>query len=328
VNKRWRRVLFTAGLTLGLALLLWQVWRSYEAVQRYGFRLFCPACLGAALALSLLVQLVAMLAWIQVMRHLGYYLPLGRALAGYMLSFLPRYIPGSVWGYLGRSEWLAESYNISYAVSMTGSLLEALALIATGLCIAGLAVIKHATGALSLLSAAGLAVLLWFPVRLLPQFTLRLVRWIAPKLKSGARWEPLRSQPAPARASRSWFKAILLYLVFWAIYGGVILLIARAVMPFPVGRWFEAAFSISLSWIAGFVALFVPAGVGVRELALANLLSRSSGIFLWQGILIAVISRLIAILAELIWVAIGVLLYAGQRRNPRRRDRESTGPAE
>jgi glycosyltransferase 2 family protein len=328
VNRRWRRVLFTAGLSLGLALLLWQVWRSYEAVQRYGFRLFCPACLGAALALSLLVQFVAMLAWLQVMQYLGYSLQPDRALAGYMLSFLPRYIPGNVWGYLGRSEWLAESYNISYAVSMTGSLLEALALIVTGLCIASLYVIRSATGVLSLLGAAGLIVLLWFTARLLPGLTLRMVRWIAPKLKSGARWEPLSSQSPPAGALRSWFKAVLLYLGLWAIYGTIIFFIARALMPFPAARWFEAAFSISLSWILGFVALLVPAGVGVRELALANLLSRSSGIFLWQGIWIAVISRLLAIFAELIWVAVGVLLYARQRRNQRQPDRATAKPTE
>ena len=134
---RWRRVLFALGLALGLALLLWQVWRGYVAIQHYGFRVLCPACLVASLALSLLLQLVQMLAWIQVMRYLGYPLPFGRALAGYMLSFLPRYIPGSVWGYLGRSEWLARSYGISYAGSMTGSLLEALALVVTGLCYVG-----------------------------------------------------------------------------------------------------------------------------------------------------------------------------------------------
>jgi hypothetical protein len=328
VTPRWRRILFTAGLALGLALLLWEVWRSYQAVQRYGFRLICPACLGASLALSLVLQLVQMLAWLQIMRYLGYPLPLGRALAGYMLSFLPRYIPGSVWGYLGRSEWLAESYNIGYAASMTGSLLEALALIITGLCIAGLSIVRNAAGARSLLGAAGVAVLLWFTLGFLPGGALRLIHWIAPRLKSSTRWEALRSQSPPSGASRAWYQAIVLYLGLWAIYGGVIFLIARAVVPLPAGRWLEAAFSISLSWIAGFVALFVPAGVGVRELALANLLARSTGIFLWQGIWIAVISRLIAIFAELIWVGIGVLLYARQRRISRRRGREPAGPAE
>ena len=163
---------------------------------------------------------------------------------------------------------------------------------------------------------------------LLPWLSLRQLGRIIPRSKSGLDQKLPCSPPDHKGTSRSWFGAILLYLSFWAIYGVVILLIGRAVVSFPAEGWLEATFSISLSWIAGFVALFVPAGIGIREFALANLLSRSTGILLWQSTWIAIIARLLAIFTELIWVVIGLFLYAAERWNLRQRGDRITRPPE
>ena len=46
------------------------------------------------------------------------------AVRGYVLSFIPKYIPGTIWGYLSRSEWLKVKFNIEYHNSNIGSIYE------------------------------------------------------------------------------------------------------------------------------------------------------------------------------------------------------------
>jgi hypothetical protein len=55
----------------------------------------------------------------------------------------------------------------------------------------------------------------------------------------------------------------------------------------------------------------------VRESTLEALLASAAGIPAWQGGLIAVVSRFVLILAELIWLAVGLALNAESWRRSR-----------
>jgi hypothetical protein len=118
------------------------------------------------------------------------------------------------------------------------------------------------------------------------------------------------SQSRQNSSSRAWSAAIALYLVLWVTYGGSILFIGNAILPAPSTDLLTTTFASSISWTVGFIAIVVPTGIGVRELTLSTLLSRHSGFAPWQADLIAVISRLEIILAELGWLMVGLSLYA------------------
>lgn len=314
--KQWRQILFVLGLCVGLALLFVQAWRSYEAFQRHGLT---PSSgfisLGIALALNLAIQLIQMLAWLQIMQYLGYSLPLTRVLGGYMVSFLPRYIPGSVWGYLGRSEWLASTYRIDYTTSITGSALEGLGLIATGLSFAGFYLSRYFTGLPRTASVIGVAVLFYSVALLLPKLAIYVIERTSNKTSPAKLRDRHLLALSQARPSLSWLTALVLYLILWGIYGIVILMIGNTVTAISISKWFELTTSFSLSWIAGFISPFVPTGIGIREFALASLLTRLAGVFPWQGSWIAVVSRLIAILSESIWVIAGLLIQVNTRQS-------------
>ena len=57
-------------------------------------------------------------------------------LRGYSLSFLPRYLPGSIWGYLSRSEWLTQQFSIPFKYSNAISVVEIGATITANLLVA------------------------------------------------------------------------------------------------------------------------------------------------------------------------------------------------
>ena len=82
-------------------------------------------------------------AGVLLMRSLNIELPIHKARYIYSLSFLARYIPGSIWGYLSRSEWLLHDYQVSYASSNYGSILEVALAVSTGFCVLGLCILVN-----------------------------------------------------------------------------------------------------------------------------------------------------------------------------------------
>jgi len=298
MTTSWRRFLLYVGLSIGLLLFLLQVRASYEAVQQHEFLLFQPVYLLAALVLNVLVYVLQMFAWAMIMRYLGVLLSLHQTLQGYLLSFLPRYIPGSLWGYWSRSQWLEQSCGIDYATSILGSVLEALALILTSLIVSGMYLYTRLTGFRRFVLAGGCVGLLGLTWLIIPRLAARLSK------------ERTQSYPRKSNPLRIWLAAIVLYIALWMTYGGSILLIGNAVLPTPSGNLLGTTFSSSLSWLLGFIVIVVPTGIGVRELTLSTLLSAHLSLPLWQANLVAVISRLEIILAELGWLMVGLILSA------------------
>jgi uncharacterized membrane protein YbhN (UPF0104 family) len=300
----WRRRLFVLGLGIGLLLFLRQVWIGYRAIQEHGLSSFQPAFLVAALAATLLMYFLQMLAWFTIMRYLGIPLRLGDTLQGFYLSFLPRYIPGTVWGYLSRSQWLEQSYAVDYAVSVMGSVLEALALVLTGLFVAGAYICANVSGSTQLILALACASLFGLAL-LVPRFALQIGRRVYSERL------PLPGGAQGAR-SRLWIAAILLYFALWTVFGSALLLTINALLAVSSTDLFVSVFSASLSWVVGFLAVFVPTGIGVRELALSTLLTSHADLAPWQADLVAVVSRFEIILAELIWLLLGIGVYTGR----------------
>jgi len=303
----WRRFLFSIGLSIGLLLFLRQMWVGYEAIQDYEFRLLRPVYLLAALALSMFIYVLQMLAWAMIMRYLGVSLSLRQILQGFMLSFLPRYIPGSVWGYWSRSQWLEQSCGIDYTTSILGSVLETLALIVTSLSLAGMYLCTRSTGLKRFVLAGACAGLLWLTWSVMPRLAARLIDRLATRLgRESAQSHNFKKRGPP----HVWLVAIALYVALWVTYGGSILLISNGVLPTPSEDLLGITVFSSLSWLLGFAVIFVPTGIGIRELSLSALLSAYSGLLPWQADLVAVISRFEIILAELGWLVVGLGLHA------------------
>jgi hypothetical protein len=101
----------------------------------------------------------------------------------------------------------------------------------------------------------------------------------------------------------------VLCIILWVLHGGSIYFVSQAVLFPPLVDLPGAVFVMSAAWLIGFIAIAVPAGIGVRELTLATLLSSQFGLLPWQAGLVAVASRLVVILAEVEWLLVGLALH-------------------
>ncbi len=143
--KTLRTVLFRLGILVGLALLAIQIFQAYQAFKSQVIFInnYLPLCLaGILITISFLQQIAA---WSLLMRSLNIRLPAHKARFIYALSFLARYIPGSIWGYISRSEWLFQNYQISYTASNYGSILEVALAACTGIFVIGVCMLLNST---------------------------------------------------------------------------------------------------------------------------------------------------------------------------------------
>jgi glycosyltransferase 2 family protein len=296
----WRRPLYYLGIGLGVSLFLWQMWQGGQAVYQKALQLDQPLFLLVATGVTFIAYTLQMIGWGQIMQGLGALIDLPSIFRGYTLAFLPRYIPGTIWGYLSRGAWLKSNYRISYLTSSTGSVLEAsLFLITAGVISVAYLVWHSWHGALRLMI---------IPAVLLPPWLM----WYGLKIIS-ALFVPRRSKAMVTVVKQTvdlynWLGAYMIYLTMWGFHGLSLVLLLKAFGLEQSPNVFETSFIFSLSWLAGFAVVIVPSGLGVREFALSGLLAAQFALLTEAASVIAVTSRLTIYLAEIAWLVLGLRL--------------------
>ncbi len=106
-----------------------------------------------------------------------------------------------------------------------------------------------------------------------------------------------------------------IFAINWILMGTMIAALL-AVFVDPADFWsiqtiWTATLTYCAAWLGGFLVLFVPAGMGVREVLLRLLLVQTLGISSEQALLIAMTARFFSLLSEGIWLAIGLFIREG-----------------
>ncbi len=300
ISASWLHRLYVLGLLIGGLLFFSSLYAGFQEIGRSMLHVSYVPMLILAWSLVMLSAALQIMAWLYLMQGLGSCLPWPQAVAGYFISFLPRYIPGSVWGYVSRSQWLYQTQHISYAASSLGSFLELLVGVSTAslvVLVYGLATLDEPLRFLLAGLLLVLLLLIWLVLRQAsPQ---KLVR----KLIASRVGETISFK----MSLRRWFAVIGAYLVLWSCYGASLSLLARA-YDIQAENIFTATFVFGVSWIAGLLVIFVPAGLGVREYALSSLMVIYLGLGVSQASAVAVMSRLVVSLCEIVWIVIGVIV--------------------
>lgn len=197
--------------------------------------------LAAKVAISLMVHR----AWTAA----GAEMTPGAAAYAYNLSQLPKYVPGGVWPYLNRVH-LARGRDVAMPRIWGGLALETALLLGGALALAALAVDPAALA--PALGRDG-AMEAWLPAARVAVGVGLAVAW-------GVVW-------ARSRRRRAWVEATLLAGVAWLCLGVSFQQVVAAAAPATPALAVAGLFA--LAWAVGFVAVFSPAGVGVREVILA-----------------------------------------------------------
>lgn len=293
-RRPWVRRAF---LALALAAAAWAIANRWDEV-REAWSALPPLTVLAAFAAALAYVLATMASWRAVLADLGSAAPLGPAARMFLLSQLGKYLPGGVWNLVAAAE-LGADLRIPRRRSVTAMAVALLVSIATGLLLAVIAVVAGPSGVRSTYGVALLALPL-LAALLAPPVLNRLLGLLLRRLGRPPLEHPV-SAVGVARASAwallAWLLAGLhVYLLVTALGADATLATAALVTG-----------GYALAWTAGFLAVVVPAGVGVREAVLGLVLTgRLSG----GAVVIAVLaSRVLLTVADL---ALG--LAAARRR--------------
>lgn len=300
--KYWRRVFYILGMLLGGAFFVYQIFSGIRSLIKHPQVFGQPQWLLIAIFLAIVITWMQMMGWRWLMVGLNTRLSWNDVLQGYVLSFIPRYIPGSVWGYITRAEWLNKTFGVSYGLTNLGSVLEMVFIL-----LANVAWII--TGWISTLWGRILFIIL--PL---------LAAWIC---GVGIRWPGVKKILARifgAEAAgavegislRRWVFITAWMILFWGLQGLSFQMVIWSVSdPVQALRWsldefWVAASSYNLAWFVGFIILFVPAGLGLRETVLTELietrLKHASG----MASVVSILFRVVLALGEAFWAVVAL----------------------
>ncbi|HEY9016593.1 MAG TPA: lysylphosphatidylglycerol synthase domain-containing protein [Gemmatimonadales bacterium] len=304
-RRIWRALQFLLGVLLvGLAVrAIVANWHSVQA-QPVDWRL-TPGWIALSVVVVFAGYAVLIEAWRRVVLSLGERLSVGAATRIWFLASLGKYLPGKVWSVAGAAV-LARRAGVDASVAVAGALvLQALAVASGAVAVAitarstfqsiGPGMVPLAA-AILLACCAGLALLTSQPL-----------------LDRISRVLPRSLPPLRAIRPRVLVLAFGANLVAWLAYGLALRFLARGVLPDVSLSVAQAVGVFTCSYLAGFLALFAPGGLGPRESLFILMLAGDIGIRPAAGL--AVASRLLLTGTEVL-PAVPLLLQRHQQPRP------------
>jgi uncharacterized membrane protein YbhN (UPF0104 family) len=281
-------------------------------LRREAGALSAPA-IGLSFLASLAGLMCSLMVWRSVLADLGSRLSVVDAWRIFFIGQLAKYIPGSVWPLLAQME-LGARRGILRSRSAVSVLISSGIMIVTGGLIGAVTLSLAAPGSVVryvwVLVAVPIGVLLLSPPVLnrLLDLALRLLR--RPPAKQGVSVRGLA-------ISASWA------LFGWAMNGAMLYVLMRRLDGSDVSVALVSIGGYALSWVAGFVAVFAPAGAGVREAVMIGVLSTQANTSV--ALIIALVARALSVVADASAGAVGSLLVG--RRQLRALRARGTDPA-
>ena len=292
-----RRLRPLVGALIVVLLAAWAWPRRDELAA--AFRDLGGSVLPAALVLGLALVL-AVATWRASLAAVGTRLDTRESVAVYLPAQLGKYLPGALWPVLGQAD-RAGDFGVSRRSVAVGG---ALAVLVAALTAATVGVFAIAPlGGLALVVSVVCAVALATSLLLAP----------GPLLRAGARvlpgWAGTVSPDPPAlRRALRWGWAT------WLVQG---LHLLPLLVASGVG-WREALVpavcGYAAAWLAGLVAVFAPAGAGVREAALV--LALSGVVDTPTAFAIALASRALTIVVDVLGAGVGLRAARGAGTRP------------
>ncbi len=233
--------------------------------------------------------------WQRILVNLGEKIAFNHSLSITGISILGKYLPGKVWYAAGRVYFIKklgvqeEKGFLSMALETGLLLLSSLIIFIISPLIYDFAILR---------SYIFLAIILTiiFVIALHPFFAGKIINFVSRMLK----------RPS-VDLKYSYFSMLfltLLYGIAWIIYGIGFFFLINSFYPVSINKLIDLTGVFAISWNLGFIALFAPAGLGVREGILTLLLA----LYFPKpvAIIISLLSRLWITVAEIIFAFVSL----------------------
>jgi hypothetical protein len=298
-----RRLFLAAQIVFTVAVIGYagaKIWEQWGEARAAGFELspnWGLVALSGALVLAAYAVLIE--AWRAMVVGWGSQLRYRDAARIWFVSNLGRYIPGKVWQITAMAV-LAERAGVSRYTAAGSAILVNLVNLVAGV---GVVALTAASLLGNVLVVVGAGVLLIGLLLLAPRFLPALFR-----LYERARGRSVR---VPVFSQRGIWIAGLACAAAWVLYGVAFRIFAQGVVPSPLGPVSSYVAAFTMSYLAGYLFLPAPGGIGVREGALLVLLDRLQLVSGGAGAVIAATSRLwltvLEVLPGALYLALGAV---------------------
>ncbi len=262
-RRLWSAVqalLLVATLTW-VARALFRQWDDVRAVAAASQLRWGWIVLASAIVLATYAMLIA--SWRLLIAGWGGQLRYGAAVRIWTIANLGRYVPGKLWS-VGALGLLARKEGVSGVTAAGAAILGTLLNVGAGIGILALsgsrvlAVFQPWMQVVAIIVSAGFVL-----------GTLLLPRLLPPVLGAVARWRGVSPPDAALPAGTLW-AATGINAVSWLGYGLAFAAFTRGVAPQVIV--IPSLFIViwTASYLGGYLALFAPAGIGVRDVALTG----------------------------------------------------------
>lgn len=242
-----------------------------------------------SLAVSILFVWLTMLAWRAILNDAGDPVSAGPARRIFFVSQVAKYLPGSVWNFVAAAEMGAD-YNISRRRSVTVLLMSILVSVLTGLVLASIAFV---------FGPSALIGTYWWVLLIVPVLLLVLYPPILNGLVAKALTMLGRDGIGKPFSGRAIATAAAWSTLSWIVAGFQVWLILTGLGNDPIFETYLLTLGgYALAWVVGFLVFFIPAGVGVREVALGA--SLAGLVPAGDVVVVVLLSRILFTLADLV----------------------------
>ncbi|NNF55480.1 MAG: hypothetical protein HKN03_13690 [Acidimicrobiales bacterium] len=263
-----------------------------------------PALLAICVVSLLLYWWITVSSWSLIARiGANAKMPISASLAQIVTVNLGKYVPGKIWGIVARGT-LMTKYGATARGIMNASVLEQFYLLFTALCVGtfswGLSRAGVLRGVLVVasmaLAAAGV---------LAPRVFLSAWNRTLHKLRPGTAISTI-APPTFSEGAALIGRYILIWISLGVFFAG--LTVAITDIERSLSTLGLLVFTNTTAYVGGFVALFAPGGLGVRESIGAGLLASSLG--LEEAAFVMVAYRILIMISELIAAALAIPRFA------------------
>ncbi len=305
----WAKRAVGVGITIGIfSWILRPILRQWEQVRGLILDTSVLRFAVAAGMFAVFLFVFRALAWRRVLQGFGFTLPVAAACRIWITSELARYLPGAIWQVVGRV-YLAKPYGVRGTVVSVSQVLELAVFLLANMLLSVLCLmyygIKHLHGAA--------VVWLYVSAALLPV----LLVLLHPRVFYGAINAVVRRIGKPDVHSQLGGRE-LFALLGWNTLGLMwqsvaLYLLLQDALGLKLDWWWVLAGAYCLAWTAGFLAVWAPGGIGVRELVFVTAMSVALPAEVQQrfhqpDVLLGFLAFLSVLLR--LWATAGELLFA------------------
>ncbi len=301
-HNRWLRLIFIALAVAAVWLAARDILAQWREVAASGDALHVePGLIALSGGLVMVSYVVLIETWRRTVMAWGEHLSWTTAARIWFISNLGRYLPGKVWQ-LGAMSAMALKAGVSAVAAAGSALVVNVVNVFAGF---GVAAVTGAEHFENRGTAVAIAILLLAGLLAAPLFL--------PKLAQAASVVLRRPVIVPKLPALALWSAAAGCIVAWCLYGIAFKLLVAGILGSAPGDTASYIAVFTGSYLVGYIALFAPGGIGVRETSLVVSLGRFALPVGAPGI-VALSSRLwltvLEIVPGVIWLAVSTISSA------------------